>query len=197
MRNILILLCLISSSSCYTTHCDYIPTVAQELLPKPIEEIPLQNEANVRLPEKIKAYGVNRYIDPSNPRIMHERHVVYRIEEDPKWRLTTNANRQILIGNTLTNSKLNNHPALLEKELALELQRQRLINAQLVANSEMLIDTGSNLNTTSELLHERTQQMRNALEVQGLIIRELRDRLKLYEEKIKKKKRESGKKTHF
>ena len=108
------------------------------------------------------------------------------LEEDPRWRLTTNANRQILIGNTLTNSKLNNHPALLEKELALELQRQRLINAQLVANSEMLIDTGSNLNTTSELLHERTQQMRNALEVQGLIIKELRDRLKLYEEKIDK-----------
>ena len=57
--------------------------------------IPLKNEANVRLPEHVKAYAVNRYIDPANQRIMHERHVMYRIEEDASWRLATDEGKQI------------------------------------------------------------------------------------------------------
>lgn len=91
----------------------------------PIEAIPIQNEANVRLPEMIKAYAVNRYKDPNDPRIMHERHVMYRKEQDPDWRLASNAERQILVGPVMTDASLENTPALLERELALELEKQR------------------------------------------------------------------------
>lgn len=141
--------------------------------------IPLKNEANVRLPEHVKAYAVNRYIDPANQRIMHERHVMYRIEEDPSWRLTTDENKQILIGNTVTDGKLNYNPVLMEKELALELHRQRVINEVLQSHSDILIDTSAGLNKDHEVMLERSEQLRKALEEQGKIITELKIRLGL------------------
>jgi hypothetical protein len=33
--------------------------------------------ATVRQSELVKVYGVNRYVDPSDPAIMHERHAIY------------------------------------------------------------------------------------------------------------------------
>ena len=141
--------------------------------------IPLKNEANVRLPEHVKAYAVNRYIDPANQRIMHERHVMYRIEEDPSWRLATDESKQILIGNTMTDGKLNYNPILMEKELALELHRQRVINEILQSHSDMLIDTSAGLNKDHEVMLERSEQLRKALEEQGKIITDLKIRLDL------------------
>src|SRR6266446_8218733 len=40
---------------------------------QPPTHIPLQSEAKVIIPGQTKAYPVARYVDPSNPRIMHER----------------------------------------------------------------------------------------------------------------------------
>jgi hypothetical protein len=40
---------------------------------------------SLREPETVKVYGVNRYVDVGDPRIMHERHAVYRLEEQPTW----------------------------------------------------------------------------------------------------------------
>ena len=41
--------------------------------------------SNVRQAELVKVYGVNRYVDPGDSRIMHERHAIYRIEQKPAW----------------------------------------------------------------------------------------------------------------
>ena len=35
--------------------------------------------------ETVKAYGMNRYIDVGDARVMHERHAVYRLEQQPAW----------------------------------------------------------------------------------------------------------------
>jgi hypothetical protein len=40
---------------------------------------------NVRESESVKVYGMNRYVDPSDPRVLHERHAIYRVEEQPHW----------------------------------------------------------------------------------------------------------------
>lgn len=64
-------------------------------------QIPIESAANTRIAETQKAYAINRYVDPGDRRAMHERHVVYRVEEDAKWRLASNVKQQILIGNTL------------------------------------------------------------------------------------------------
>ena len=39
----------------------------------------------VRYPEIINAYHVGRYADPNDELVMHERHTVYRVEENTRW----------------------------------------------------------------------------------------------------------------
>jgi hypothetical protein len=41
----------------------------------------------IRYPEVVRAYHVGRYIDPNDDLVMHEQHVVYRVEETARWNL--------------------------------------------------------------------------------------------------------------
>jgi hypothetical protein len=60
---------------------------------------PIGTVANVRQTEQVKVYGVNRYVDPADPRIMHERHAIYRIEQKPAWvTRSKNQSGEILLG---------------------------------------------------------------------------------------------------
>jgi hypothetical protein len=54
--------------------------------------------ASLRQSETIKVYGVNRYADAGDPRVMHERHAIYRLERQPRWvtRSPKNHNEVIL-----------------------------------------------------------------------------------------------------
>lgn len=59
---------------------------------------PIGAAGNLRESETVKVYGVNRYTDAADSRIMHERHAVYRLEEQPAWitRAPRNQNQVIL-----------------------------------------------------------------------------------------------------
>ena len=60
---------------------------------------PIGTVANVRQAELVKVYGVNRYVDPADPRIMHERHAIYRLEQKPAWvTRSKNQSSEILLG---------------------------------------------------------------------------------------------------
>jgi hypothetical protein len=55
--------------------------------------------ASVRQGELVKVYWLNRYVDPVDPAIMHERHAIYRIEEKPEWVTRAAQNQaEILLG---------------------------------------------------------------------------------------------------
>ncbi|MBV9488541.1 MAG: hypothetical protein JO069_02295, partial [Verrucomicrobia bacterium] len=54
--------------------------------------------ADVRSNEVVHAYGVGRYVDPGDCRIMHERHAVYRLEERAGWKLQDPPNRPVVVG---------------------------------------------------------------------------------------------------
>lgn len=41
----------------------------------------------LRTEEVVKAYPMGRYVDPASGRLMHEKHTVYRVEEDANWNL--------------------------------------------------------------------------------------------------------------
>jgi hypothetical protein len=41
--------------------------------------------STLRQSEIVKAYKINRYVDPADSRVLHERHAVYRLEEQPAW----------------------------------------------------------------------------------------------------------------
>ena len=51
----------------------------------PSTSAPLGTVQNVRESESVKVYGMNRYVDPSDPRVLHERHPIYRLEQGPRW----------------------------------------------------------------------------------------------------------------
>src|ERR1700761_6701238 len=54
--------------------------------------------ASVRTPEKVKAYPVGRYEDPSDPTVMHEGHTVYRAENSSDWDTDPNSPTSLPLG---------------------------------------------------------------------------------------------------
>ncbi len=51
------------------------------------QQAPATNADGIRYPEVLHAYHVGRYADPNDDLIMHEQHVVYRVEENTRWNL--------------------------------------------------------------------------------------------------------------
>jgi len=49
------------------------------------QQPPATSADGIRYPEVLHAYHIGRYADPNDDLIMHEQHVVYRVEENTRW----------------------------------------------------------------------------------------------------------------
>jgi hypothetical protein len=49
------------------------------------QQPPATDANGIRYPEVLHAYHVGRYADPNDDLIMHEQHIVYRVEENTRW----------------------------------------------------------------------------------------------------------------
>lgn len=58
---------------------------------------PIGTVGNLREAEAVKTYELNRYVDAADPRTMHERHAIYRLEQQPSWVTRSPGNRQEVI----------------------------------------------------------------------------------------------------
>jgi hypothetical protein len=65
----------------FLTACSTAPKLAL----RPQQPPPAGDNSAVRYPEIINAYHVGRYVDPNDDMVMHEQHVVYRVEENTRW----------------------------------------------------------------------------------------------------------------
>lgn len=65
----------------FLTACSTAPKLTLRPLPTPLAS----DDSAIRYPEIIRAYHVGRYVDPNDDLIMHERHAVYRVEENARW----------------------------------------------------------------------------------------------------------------
>jgi hypothetical protein len=54
---------------------------------RPQSPPPVTDNSAVRYPEVVRAYHFGRYVDPNDDLVMHEQHVVYRVEENTRWDL--------------------------------------------------------------------------------------------------------------
>lgn len=54
---------------------------------RPQQPPPAADNSAVRYPEVVRAYHFGRYVDPNDDLVMHEQHVVYRVEENTRWDL--------------------------------------------------------------------------------------------------------------
>ncbi len=53
----------------------------------------------LRQSETVKVYGINRYVDAADSRLVHERHAVYRLEQRPAWITRSPHNqKEVLLG---------------------------------------------------------------------------------------------------
>ena len=141
---------------------------------------PIGTVANVRQAELVKVYGVNRYVDPADPRIMHERHAIYRVEQKPGWvTRSKNQSSEILLGpivglhrpeyapeplpgetsRDLAEAKRGLQDANKDLEAMREGQQKLANNVQSLA--EQALDGQRKLTTAVGLLNERMKKMEN------------------------------------
>src|ERR1700757_1495475 len=153
--------------------------VQSDTVPRtPIPSGPIGTVANVRQAEQVKVYGVNRYIDPADPRIMHERHAIYRIEQKPAWvTRSKNQSGEILLGPVLGLHRPEYAPEPLPGETARDLaeakrgvqdankdmQSMREGQQKLASNvqslAEQTLDGQRKLTTAVGLLNERVKKL--------------------------------------
>ena len=139
---------------------------------------PIGTVANVRQAELVKIYGVNRYVDPADSRIMHERHAIYRIEQKPAWvTRSKNQSGEILLGPVLGLHRPEYAPEPLPGETARnlaeakrglqdankDLQSMREGQQKLANNvqslAEQTLDGQRKLTTAVGLLNERMKKL--------------------------------------
>ena len=65
----------------FLSACATAPKLA--LRPQPTS--PAADSSSVRYPEVVRAYHLGRYAEPNDDLIMHEQHVVYRVEANTRW----------------------------------------------------------------------------------------------------------------
>ena len=139
---------------------------------------PIGTVANVRQTEQVKVYGVNRYVDPADPRIMHERHAIYRVEQRPAWvTRSKNQSGEILLGPVLGLHRPEYAPEPLPGETARDLAeakrgvqdaskdlqsmrdgQQKLAN-NVQSLAEQTLDGQRKLTTAVGLLNERMKKL--------------------------------------
>jgi hypothetical protein len=65
----------------FLSACSTTPKLA--LLPQ--QPPPVMDDSALRYPEVLHAYHIGRYVDPNDDSVMHEQHVVYRVEQNTRW----------------------------------------------------------------------------------------------------------------
>jgi hypothetical protein len=132
---------------------------------------------NIRTGEIVKAYGVNRYVDPANPNIMHERHAIYRIEEGPGWVMQTpQGERGVILGPVVGLKNPEDAPAPRDSEIKRELLAAR---EALQKNNDELVQVRQN----QESMGQYMKQSADAQSKLALIAENLNQRLKQVEQR--------------
>lgn len=140
---------------------------------------------NVRFGEVVKAYPIERYRDPADPRMLHEKHVVYRVEETPAWKMQANRNQQLLIGNLVTDKRSAAKP-ISSQELTAEVNRARAQNTAILQSQA----------ANTEILKNTEAALRAAAQAQEFTLRKMATmQVKLEQLEAEKKKNEEARKV--
>ena len=98
------------------------------------QQPPATNTAGIRYSEVLHAYHIGRYADPNNDLIMHEQHVVYRVEDNTRWNFHPGA----VGASTAVPRDAAFAPAPLNDAILAEVSSQRLATAQIMMQARSL-----------------------------------------------------------
>ena len=96
------------------------------------------NVEKVRVSETLKSYPVGRFVDPNDPNVMHEAHVVYRKEAGAGWNLNPNAPTVVPLGPVLAVADPARTPNPLPAELEQKMSEQNQLVASLIEQNDAL-----------------------------------------------------------
>ena len=140
--------------------------------------LPAEGIESVRYAENIKAYPVNRYVDPANRRVMHEGHVLYRVETTANWNLHPNRPVRVAAGPIVAvrGAALNASP--LPGELRAELSRQKEATGTVISQGERLQQSVSRLQAAldgSQVVAKSQLELKRQLDAANQRIRALEE----------------------
>ncbi|MGH8017557.1 MAG: hypothetical protein ACREIA_04595 [Opitutaceae bacterium] len=114
------------------------------------------NMETVRISEALKSYPVGRYVDPADPSVMHEAHVVYRKEAGASWNLNPNAPTVVPLGPVLAVADPARSPNPLPAELEQKMAEQNQLVASLIEQNEALARELTKLGKEMKELRQQT-----------------------------------------
>jgi hypothetical protein len=137
-----------------------VPPPHAEAAPPPVSgtDLDLTNLEKVRVGETLKSYPVGRYVDPADPNVMHEAHVVYRKEAGASWNLNPNAPTVVPLGPTLAVADPAKTPAPLPAELEQKMAEQNQLVASLIEQNEALTKELNKLGAQLSELRQKTTE---------------------------------------
>lgn len=133
-----------------------LPQPAPVAAPVSGTDLDTTNVEKVRVGETLKSYPVNRYIDPADPNVMHEAHVVYRKEAGSSWNLNPNAPTVVPLGPVLAVADPAKTPGPLPAELEAKMAEQNQLVASLIEQNEALTKQLGQLNQDVNALRQGT-----------------------------------------
>jgi hypothetical protein len=116
---------------------------------------------SVRYGENIKAYPVSRYVDPHDPSVMHEGHILYRTETTAKWNLHPNLPVVVPMGPGVVVNNPSRRTHVLSQELESELANQRARSVEMSEQNQRFAGMIQNLQSTMQQAQQRLQDTQN------------------------------------
>ena len=149
--------------------------------------LPSEGTESVRYSENIQAYNLGRYIDPSDHLVMHERHVVYRVETTAKWNLHPNAPVMVPTGPVIGLVDPARQASPVTPEVVAEVNRQKTA-------TQTIIDQGNRMNQALSQLSQGVSATRQIAEDTAQLKAEAIDtkkRLDALEDQFRKRQTET------
>jgi hypothetical protein len=123
------LILIVILTGCSSPHVVRMPTPVRGTTLSPDEM------ESVRYAETVKAYPIGRYIDPNDGDIMHEAHVMYRIETTAKWNLHPDGAGAIPFGPPVAIVDSSHYNAPVNAEVIAEVNKQKIATQALLQQS--------------------------------------------------------------
>jgi hypothetical protein len=115
-----------------------------------------ENVNGLRFQENVKAYPLGRYRDPRNPRMMHERHLAYRVEQDSSWDYSPNQNFVIPLGKVEAVSRPNSASSFKSALSEVEIKKQKDQNAVLTEQNKALLQRLDKIEEENKQINQLT-----------------------------------------
>ena len=133
------------------------PTPSTVAVPVSGTELDLANIEKIRLGETLKAYPVNRYVDPRDSNLLHEAHLVYRKETGAAWNLSPHAPTVVPLGPVISVSDPAEKPVPSNADIEQRMNAQTRLMGALTEQNETLIAEVARLNRELARLREAQQ----------------------------------------